>query len=88
MKALLSKLSSRKFLTALVAQIASIVAFFSVETGDAVADLGTRIVALVVLVIAALGYGIVEASVDRKGVEAEADVIKAQGADWKAGDKP
>lgn len=88
MNVLLSKLSSRKFLTALVAQIASIVAFFSIETGDAVADLGTRIVALVVLVVAALGYGVVEASVDRKGVEADADVIKAHGADWEAGDKP
>jgi len=65
LKRILTNLTSRKFLTALVVQIASICAIFAPELESQVADAGMRIVGLVVLLVAGLGYGAIEAGVDK-----------------------
>ena len=65
MKTLLTKLSSRKFLTALAVQIVAVVAIFAPQQEQAMTDAAMRITGLVVLLLAALGYGAVEASVDK-----------------------
>ena len=65
MESLLKRLSSRKFLTALAVQIVAVVAIFAPDQEHQMADAAMRIVGLVVLLLAALGYGAIEASVDK-----------------------
>ena len=65
MNALLTKLSSRKFLTALAVQIVAVIAIFAPEQEAQLTDAAMRITGLVVLLLAALGYGTIEASVDK-----------------------
>jgi len=62
---ILKRLSSRKFLTALLVQIAACVAIFTPGQGEVLESSAVKIAELVVLVLAALGYGVIEASVDR-----------------------
>ena len=65
MNVILKKLSSRKFLTALAVQIVAVIAIFAPEQEAQFTDAAMRITGLVVLLLAALGYGAVEASVDK-----------------------
>ena len=65
LKRILTNLTSRKFLAALVVQIASVCAIFAPAMENQIADAGMRIVGLVVLVVAGLGYGKIEADIDK-----------------------
>jgi len=67
----LAALLSRKFLASLAAQIGAVVTIFAAPaTGEAVADAIVKVGGLIALVLAAIGYGAVEASVDRASVKA------------------
>ncbi len=65
MRSFLQRLSSRKFLTAIAVQIAAVVALFYPEHESAFVTAATRMAALLTLLLAALGYGKIEAEVDR-----------------------
>lgn len=71
MRSFLERISSRKFLTALVVQIASVVAIFWPEHEPSAENAAVRIAALIALLLAALGYGKIEGAVDseRSAVE-------------------
>lgn len=64
-----NKWKSRKFLTTIAVQIAGLLVLFWPEHGDVIADTVQSCVALVVLVLSALGYVSAEASIDRGRVE-------------------
>ena len=64
MRSFLERISSRKFLTALVVQIASVVAIFLPQHESTIENAALRIAALATLLLAAIGYGRIEAQVD------------------------
>ena len=65
----LTKFTSRKFLTALAAQIGAIVSLFATpSSGDVIADAIVKVGSLLALVLAALGYGVIEARMDREAL--------------------
>ncbi len=64
MRSFLQRISSRKFLTALAVQIASVVALFRPEDAETLETAAVRIAALATLLLAALGYSKIEAVVD------------------------
>ena len=64
MRSFLQRISSRKFLTALAVQAAAIAALFWPEKESTLNAAAVRIAALVTLLLAALGYGKIEAAVD------------------------
>ena len=64
MKNFLQRISSRKFLIALAAQLAAVAAVFWPQRGDAISDAAVKIAALAAMLLAALGYGKTEASLD------------------------
>lgn len=66
MRRFLERLSSRKFLTALLVQAASVAALFWPEQGAVLNEGAVRIAALATLLLAALGYGSIEAAVDAR----------------------
>ena len=72
MRSFLQRLSSRKFLTALAVQVASVAAIFWPQQQESVESALLRIAALVAMLLAALGYGQIEAGVDsRLGTSAQ-----------------
>lgn len=64
MRSFLERISSRKFLTVLAVQIASTIAIFQPEHESTVESAALRIAGLATLLLAALGYGRIEAQVD------------------------
>jgi hypothetical protein len=64
MRSFLKRISSRKFLTALAVQAASVLALFWPEYESTFSDAAVRIAALAVMLLAALGYGKIEADTD------------------------
>ena len=64
MRRFLDRISSRKFLVALAAQVASVAAFFWPEHESTIESVAIRIAALITLLLAALGYGKIEGAVD------------------------
>jgi hypothetical protein len=64
MRSFLKRLSSRKFITALAVQLASVAAIFWPAAQETLESAMLRIAALVTLLLAALGYGRIEAGVD------------------------
>lgn len=64
MRSFLQRISSRKFLVALAVQITSVIALFWPGHESALETAAIRIVALITLLLAALGYGKIEASTD------------------------
>ena len=64
MRSFLERLSSRKFLTALAVQIAAVAAIFWPQHDSAIAEAAVRIAGLVVMLLAAMGYGSIEAGID------------------------
>ncbi|MCK4277305.1 MAG: hypothetical protein KAX78_12365 [Phycisphaerae bacterium] len=64
MRSFLQRISSRKFLLALAVQIASVAALFWPEHESMITNSVVRVAALVTLLLAAIGYGKIEASVD------------------------
>lgn len=69
MRSFLERISSRKFLTALTVQIAAVVALFRPADAETLHTAAVRIAALAALILAALGYGRIEAEVDKAGVK-------------------
>ena len=66
MRSFLQRISSRKFLIPLAVQIASEMALFYPQQQDEFQTAAIRIAALATLLLAALGYGKIEAAVDTK----------------------
>ncbi len=64
MEKFLKRLSSRKFLTALAVQAAAVVALFWPEQESTIVTAAVKIAALATLLLAGLGYGKIEASID------------------------
>ena len=64
MRAFLKRISSRKFLTALAVQAASVAALFWPAHEQTLHTAALRIAALATLLLAAMGYGKIEAGVD------------------------
>ena len=64
MRSFLQRISSRKFLTALAVQAASVAAIFWPQHESTVETAAVRVAALITLLLAALGYGKIEAGVD------------------------
>ncbi|MHC4981559.1 MAG: hypothetical protein ACYTF6_00110 [Planctomycetota bacterium] len=69
MRSFLQRLSSRKFLTALAVQIASVAALFWPQHEQTIHTAAVRVAALFTLLLAALGYGRIEAAVDKEMFE-------------------
>lgn len=67
MRSILQRLSSRKFLLALSVQVAAVAALFAPDHANALQDAAVRIASLAALLLAALGYGRIEAAVDAAG---------------------
>ena len=65
MRNFLERLSSRKFLTALLVQAAAVAALLWPERESELAEAAVRVAALATLLLAALGYGRIEADVDK-----------------------
>jgi len=65
MNAILTRLTSRKFLTTLIVQVAAIIALFWPDKADAITATATNIAALTAMLLSALGYATIEASVDK-----------------------
>ena len=73
MRAFLERISSRKFLTAVAVEVAAVVGLFVPDHATAVSEAATRIACLAVMLLAALGYGAIEASVDKAATPADED---------------
>jgi len=69
MRAFLERISSRKFLTVAAVEIAALVGLFVPTHATAVSEAATRIACLGAMVLAALGYGVIEAAVDKASVD-------------------
>lgn len=67
-----SRFSSRKFLTTLTSQIVAIVALVNPDVAPAVDNWITQVVALAVLLLTTLGYVATEGKIDASRAEAEA----------------
>lgn len=64
MRGFLERISSRKFLTALAVQVAAVGALFCPGQQEVWETAAVRIAALATLLLAALGYGRIEAQID------------------------
>lgn len=65
MDSFLKRISSRKFLTAITVEVAAMIALFAPQVADVANESALRIAALATMLLAALGYGAVEAAVDK-----------------------
>ena len=66
MRDFLTRISSRKFLAALAVEAAAVVALFWPDHASAVNEAAVRLAALATLLLAGLGYGQIEAAVDKQ----------------------
>jgi hypothetical protein len=64
MRSFLERISSRKFLTTLAVQVASVAAIFWPQQQSTAETMAVRIAAMITLLLAALGYGKIEGDVD------------------------
>ena len=64
MEKFLKRISSRKFLVAVAVQIASVAAIFWPQHEATISTAAVRIAALATLLLAAIGYGKIEAALD------------------------
>jgi hypothetical protein len=64
MRTFLARLSSRKFLAAIAVQVAAVAALFWPDHASALNEAAVRIASLLTLLLAALGYGRIEAAID------------------------
>ena len=69
----LYRLASRKFLVTIAVQIACVYAFFRPAEVETVLNLAVKIASLATMVLAAFGYGYIEASVDKKKMELKSE---------------
>ncbi len=73
MRKFLERISSRKFLTTLAVQAASVAALFYPQLESTFDNTALRIAALITLLLAAMGYGKIEANLDTaKGTKSTA----------------
>lgn len=72
MRNFLQRISSRKFLTALAVQVASTAAIFWPQHESSIETAALRIAAMAALLLAALGYGKIEAELDAAIAEQDA----------------
>ena len=73
MRSFIERLSSRKFLAVLAVEIAAVVALFRPQDTSAINEAAIRIAALATLLLAALGYGKMEAALDARQVSTPVD---------------
>ena len=66
MNSFMKRISSRKFLIALSVQIAAVIALFKPGSGEAIEQAAIQIASLITMLLAALGYGTIEADIDKK----------------------
>lgn len=66
MRTFLERISSRKFLIALMVQLAAVAALFQPEKAQWYQDAAVRVAALLTMLLAALGYGKIEAALDAR----------------------
>ena len=66
MRTFLQRISSRKFLVALAVQVAAVAALFSPGHQGEFQTAAVKIAALITLLLAAMGYGKIEAAIDAK----------------------
>ncbi len=71
MRSFLERLSSRKFLAALAVQIAAVAALFWPDQAEVYQSAAVRIAALATMLLAALGYGKIEAAIDANNAVAD-----------------
>ncbi|MGC9455382.1 MAG: hypothetical protein ACP5HU_11035 [Phycisphaerae bacterium] len=71
MRSFLQRISSRKFLTALAVQTASVAAIFYPAHEQTLLTAAVKVAALATLLLAALGYGKIEAAVDAAAMDRE-----------------
>ena len=64
MRGFLQRISSRKWLTALAVQIAAVVAIFAPIAESEASAAAIKIAGLAVMLLAAFGYGKIEAGID------------------------
>ncbi len=76
MRSFLERISSRKFLTALAVQAASVAAMFWPQEQSAIESAAVRIAALATLLLAGLGYGKIEGDVDASQTPGGSDSSK------------
>jgi len=65
MRPFLERISSRKFLVALAVQVAGVLTLFWPQEQSTLESAAVRIAALLAMLLAALGYGRIEASTDQ-----------------------
>jgi len=73
MRNFLHRISSRKFLTALAVQVASVAVIFYPQHESSIETAALRLAALATLLLAALGYGKIEAGLDAAAAEPSGD---------------
>lgn len=66
MRSFLQRISSRKFLVALGVQLAAVAALFAPHREGEFEAAAVKIAALVTILLAAMGYGKIEAAIDAK----------------------
>jgi hypothetical protein len=66
MRAFLQRISSRKFLIAFAVQVAAVAALFWPANEAEFQSAAVRIAAMATMLLAALGYGKIEATIDAK----------------------
>ena len=71
MRSFLERISSRKFLIALAVQAAAVLALFWPEQAEVYQTAAVRIAALITMLLAALGYGKIEAAIDAEKSESD-----------------
>jgi len=74
----LQRISSRKFLTTVAVQIASVAALFWPQYESTLTAAAVRIAALLTLLLAALGYGKIEAGLDGSPCPTERDDLRPE----------
>ena len=65
MRPFLERISSRKFLVALAVQVAGVLTLFWPREQSTLESAAVRIAALLAMLLAALGYGRIEADIDQ-----------------------
>jgi hypothetical protein len=73
MQSFLQRISSRKFLVALMVQIAAVAAIAFPQHESQLSAAAVRIAALITMLLAAMGYGKIQAALDASGAESPAD---------------
>ena len=69
MRTFLQRISSRKFLIALAVQVSAVATVFWPQHESALESAAVQIAGLATMLLAAMGYGVIEASIDKSAGE-------------------